>query len=138
MQETRRDNQPPAPRPRNRNVLRAWFDVRRSRLGSWAFALNRLTGLGLTLYLFIHLAVLYQLAQGPEAWNDFVALAKHPLYLLLDVVLLFGLLFHGLNGIRLTLVGMGIGAHKHRTLFWVLILTGLLLLVVSSYLVFTV
>lgn len=121
-----------------RAPLRAWFDVRRDRLGSWAFALNRLTAIGLTLYLIIHLAVLYQLAQGEAAWDSFLKLARSPIYLLLDVVLIFGLLYHGLNGIRVALVGMGVGARNHRTLFWVLIGIGALLLLVSAYLVFTI
>ncbi|HZD11364.1 MAG TPA: hypothetical protein VE553_08480, partial [Candidatus Binatia bacterium] len=56
---------------RAKRPLSAWFDVRRDQLGSWAFALNRLTGLGLTLYLFIHLVVLSMLAQGESRWDPF-------------------------------------------------------------------
>jgi succinate dehydrogenase / fumarate reductase cytochrome b subunit len=117
--------------------LSAWFDVRKRRVGSWAFALNRLTGLGLVLYLFLHLAVLSLLIQGEESWNQFVALAKNPLFLLLDVVLIFGLLFHALNGIRVALVGMGIGIKNQRMMFWVLAAIGAILLVIAAFLVFT-
>ncbi|MEW5989063.1 MAG: succinate dehydrogenase, cytochrome b556 subunit [Chloroflexota bacterium] len=123
-------------RPRRR--LRAWFNVRRDHLGAWAFALNRLTGLGLTLYLFIHLAVLSTLAQGESQWDNFIALARSPLFLTLDVVLLFGLLFHGLNGLRVGLVGLGIGGRRHRRLFWILVGLGSLLLAVSAWRVFTI
>jgi len=52
-------------------------------------------------------------------------------------VLLFGLLFHGLNGIRVALVGMGIGVQGQRTLFWTLMIIGLVLLAVGGVLVFT-
>ncbi|MFL7837929.1 MAG: succinate dehydrogenase, cytochrome b556 subunit [Candidatus Promineifilaceae bacterium] len=117
--------------------LTAWFDVRKRRVGSWAFALNRLTGLGLVLYLFLHLAVLSLLVQGEEAWDQFVALAKNPLFLFLDVVLIFGLLFHALNGIRVALVGMGIGIKSQRSMFWILAAIGAILLVISAFLVFT-
>lgn len=123
---------------RARNPLQAWFDVRRDRLGTWAFALNRLTGIGLTVYLFLHLGVLSLLAQGPEAWDSFLALAHNPFYLILDIVLIFGIIFHGLNGIRVGLVGMGIGARSQRTLFWILMAIGLVLLLVSAWLVFTI
>jgi succinate dehydrogenase / fumarate reductase, cytochrome b subunit len=125
-------------RLQQRAPLRAWFDVRRDRLGSWAFALNRLTALGLTLYLFLHLAVLFLLSQGEEAWDSFLALAKSPWFLALDVVLIFGVLYHGLNGTRVALVGMGVGARNHRTLFWVLIGIGALLFVISAVMVFTI
>jgi len=122
---------------RQRGVV-GWFDVRRRRVGAWAFALNRITGLGLVLYLIIHLAVLSLLAQGEAAWNDFIALAKTPFFLFLDVVLIFGLLFHGLNGIRVALVGMGIGVENQKTAFWVLMSVGAVLLVVSAVGIFMV
>jgi succinate dehydrogenase / fumarate reductase cytochrome b subunit len=138
MADARLDNQAEERRVRSRNPISAWFDVRRERLGFWAFALNRLTGLGLTLYLFIHLGVLFLLSRGPDAWDSFLELAKSPIYLLLDVVLIFGLLFHGLNGIRVGLVGMGVAARSHRTLFWVLIGIGALLFLVSVFLVYTI
>ncbi len=115
----------------------SWLDVRGRRLGAWAFALNRLTGLGLVLYLVIHLLVLSLLTQGESRWNDFIALAKSPAFLFLDVVLFFGLLFHGLNGIRVALVGMGLGVERHKTLFWVLMTIGAVLLLLSAWKVFS-
>lgn len=138
MADARLKNEAAKSRPVDRNPIRAWFDVRRDSLGSWAFALNRLTGLGLTLYLFIHLGVLFLLSRGPDSWDSFLELAKSPLYLLLDVVLIFGLLFHGLNGIRVGLVGMGVAANSHRSLFWLLIGIGAVLFAVAVYLVFTI
>ncbi|MCA9970819.1 MAG: hypothetical protein KC425_11425, partial [Anaerolineales bacterium] len=84
------------------------------------------------------LAVLSTLLRGEAGWNDFLALARSPLFLLLDVILIFGILFHGLNGIRVALVGMGIGVRNHRTLFWVLMAVGLVLLVLSAWKVFTI
>lgn len=116
---------------RQRGVA-SWFDVRGRRVGAWAFALNRITGLGLVLYLIIHLAVLSLLAQGEAAWNDFITLAKTPFFLFLDVVLIFGILFHGLNGIRVALVGMGIGVRSQKTAFWALMTVGGVLLVASA------
>lgn len=125
-------------RVRPKNPIRAWFDVRRDRLGSWAFALNRLTALGLTLYLAIHLVVLFMLTRGPESWDPFIQLVRSPLFLALDVVLIFGILFHGLNGLRVAFVGLGIGARNHRTLFWILSAIGFVLLLISAWLVFTI
>ena len=122
---------------RAKNPIRAWFDVRRDRAGSWAFALNRLTALGLTLYLFLHLAVLFLLTRGEEGWDSFIALAKTPFFLILDVILIFGVLFHGLNGIRVTLVGLGMGADRQRTLFWVVTAVTIVLLTISAYIIFT-
>jgi succinate dehydrogenase / fumarate reductase cytochrome b subunit len=116
----------------------AWFDVGGRKAGTWAFALNRLTGLGLMLYLMVHMGVLTLLLRGEEQWDEFVELASHPLILALDVVLIFGILYHGLNGIRVALVGMGIAVRWQKPRFWVLMAAGALLLVASGWLVFTV
>jgi succinate dehydrogenase / fumarate reductase cytochrome b subunit len=121
---------------RPKRPLKSWFDVRGRKAGSWAFALNRLTGIGLSLYLFIHLIVLTTLLQGEQAWNDFVAIAKTPPFLVLDVLLIIGLVFHGLNGLRVALVGSGIAAGKQRSLFWILMIIGALIAIVGGVLVF--
>jgi succinate dehydrogenase / fumarate reductase cytochrome b subunit len=79
---------------------------------------NRVTGLGLLVYLYLHLGVLSLLLAGESAWTDFLEVATSTVFLLLDVVLLFGLLFHGLNGVRVALVGSGIVPNRQRALFW--------------------
>lgn len=122
---------------RPKRPLKSWFDVRTRKMGTWAFALNRLTGIGLSLYLVVHLGVLSLLLQGEEGWNAFIDLARSPFFLTLDVILLFGFLFHGLNGIRVALVGMGIGVNNQRVLFWVLMVIGLVLLLIGAGLIFT-
>jgi succinate dehydrogenase / fumarate reductase cytochrome b subunit len=99
--------------------MKDWFDPRHRASGGWAFLLHRLSGLGLVFYLYLHLAVLNQLRAGPEGWDVFLALARSPLFLLLDGLLLAGVLIHGLNGLRLTLLGLGYGLRWQKPLFWV-------------------
>ena len=120
-----------------RRVL-AWLDVGGRKVGTWAFAFNRLTGIGLTLYLLLHFGVLTLLFLGEAQWDAFIALARSPLFLALDVVLIFGILYHGLNGIRVALVGMGIAVRWQKALFWGLMALGALLLAVGGWLVFTI
>jgi len=107
----------PEPGPARRRGFVGWFDPRGRRLGGYAFILNRLSGLGLVAYLFMHLAILSLLVQGPNAWDTFVDIALSPPVLVFDVVLLAGMLFHGLNGIRVGLVGMGLVVSRQRALF---------------------
>ncbi len=95
-----------------------WFELRWKPAGMLAFMLHRLSGMALVFYLYLHLAVLAQLRQGPAAWDGFLALVRSPIFLFLDALLLFGVLLHGLNGLRLTLVGLGIGLPWQRSLFW--------------------
>jgi succinate dehydrogenase / fumarate reductase cytochrome b subunit len=99
-----------------------WFDVRRRKLGMWAYALNRITGIGLVVYLYLHLAVLSLLLRGPGSWDSFVSLARAPFFLTLDVILLAGMLIHGLNGLRIVLTGLDVGVKAQKVLFGVLML----------------
>jgi len=93
-----------------------WLDPRGRHLGTWAFALNRLTGLGLVAYLYLHLIVLSTLLRGPEAWDGLVAVFRRPVFLALDVLLVLGLAVHGLNGLRVALVGSGLLVDRHKAL----------------------
>jgi succinate dehydrogenase / fumarate reductase cytochrome b subunit len=102
--------------------------VRKRGTGQWAFSLNRFTSLGLVFYLYLHLGVLSLLLLGGEAWDDFLDLATTPLFLGFDVLLVFGLLFHGLNGLRVALVGSGIAADRQKALFWSFMVFGSILL----------
>lgn len=85
-------------------------------MGGLAFALNRITGLGLVLYLYLHLIILSTLVRGAGAWDQFVELALSPPFLALDVILLTGMLIHGLNGIRVGLVGLGLVASRQKAM----------------------
>jgi len=83
-----------------------------------AFILHRLSGIGLVAYLYLHLALLNKLREGPQAWDSFLHIMRSPLVQVLDALLLFGILIHGLNGLRLTLVGFGAFLRWQRVLFW--------------------
>ena len=95
-----------------------WFIPFRRDIGSWAFALNRITALGLTLYLFMHLFILGKLAQGPDAYNEFLTLTENPLIKLGEWAVVAAAILHGLNGIRIILPSFGVGVTRQKQLFW--------------------
>jgi succinate dehydrogenase / fumarate reductase, cytochrome b subunit len=109
-----------------------WFDPRGRTIGGWAFAVNRITGLGLVFYLYLHLAVLSLLLGGADAWNDFLRIATTTVFLLLDVLLVFGLLYHGLNGVRVALIGTGLVPGRERALFWAGTVIGTIALIAAG------
>jgi succinate dehydrogenase / fumarate reductase cytochrome b subunit len=111
-------------------------DVRRGGVGAWAYALNRITGVGLVVYLYLHLGVLSLLLGGEDSWDSFVDVARSDLVLGLDVVLLAGLLIHSLNGIRITLVTLGIGVRFQGAMFVGAMAVGGITLAVMAALIF--
>ena len=128
IDEIRKAREGPGPVPRKGVGPVAWFDIRRRGLGHFAFSLNRITGLGLVFYLYLHLAVLSTLLRGEDAWDSFLGLATAPFFLLLDVLLIFGLLAHGLNGLRLALVGSGRAVDQQKALYRSIQVIGTILL----------
>lgn len=96
----------------------AWFIPIRRDIGSWAFALNRITALGLTFYLFLHLFILGKLAQGPGAYDEFLALTENPFIKLGEWAVVAAAILHGLNGIRIILTSFGVGVTRQKQLFF--------------------
>ena len=94
-----------------------WARVRGRHLGSVAFFTNRVTGLLLIAYLYLHLGVLYLLTEGPGSWANVLNLFKNHWFLALESLLILFILVHGLNGLRLALVGTGVGVRHQRAWF---------------------
>lgn len=104
-----------------------WFDPRGKPATSWAFILNRLAALGLTFYLGLHLVVLHKLSQGAQAYNNFVAFSQTPLIKIGEIILIAAVLFHGLNGLRLTLHAFSLGLRQQKKLFAVAVIVTVLI-----------
>ena len=101
-----------------------WFDPRGRTGGTFAFILNRITAIGLTVYLYLHLVILGKLAQGPEAFDSFIETAKSPLFITGELLVIVAGLYHGLNGLRIVLTSFGIGSTVQKQLFYaVLVVT---------------
>ena len=109
-----------------------WFIPIRRDIGSWAFALNRVTAIGLTIYLFLHLIVLGRLAQGPGAYDQFLALTENPLIKLGEWAVVAAAILHGLNGIRIILTSFGVGVTRQKQLFYGFMLVALFIILVFT------
>ncbi len=109
-----------------------WLDPRGRAAEGRAFALHRITGLLIVVYLYVHLCVLSMLLVGNSSWHSFLSLVTAKGFLAFDVVLIMMLLFHGLNGIRVALVGSGIGVRYERSMFIAAISVGFCAIVFTA------
>ncbi len=87
---------PQGPGPRETG----WRDPRGRAAEGRGFALHRITGLLLVVYVYVHLWILSMLLIGNSSWHSFLSLVTAKGFLAFDIVLILMLLFHGLNGIR--------------------------------------
>jgi succinate dehydrogenase / fumarate reductase cytochrome b subunit len=111
----------------------SWFIPFRRDIGYWAFALNRVTALGLTLYLFLHLIVLGTLAQGPGAYDEFLVLTENPFIKLGEWAVVAAAILHGLNGIRIILTSFGVGVTRQKQLFYgFMVIAALIILIFTA------
>jgi len=89
-------------------------------IGMWAWVLFRISGLILAAYLFVHVWVISQgRAGGPESLDSLFELFDHPILVFLDFMLVAAVLYHALNGVRIILMDLGVGIHRHKAIFWV-------------------
>lgn len=87
--------------------------------GMVAQVAQRITGLLLLVYLFIHVRTVHELSDGPAAFDRAVATFKTPVFRLLEIALLGTVILHALNGVRLMLLDVGIGHRRQRQMFWI-------------------
>jgi succinate dehydrogenase / fumarate reductase cytochrome b subunit len=126
------NNQPSA------RKLFSWFNPMGRQVGGWGFILNRVTGLGLTLYLYLHLVILGQLAMGPNAYDNFLKLIHNPIFVFGEFLVVAAGLIHGLNGIRVGLTSLGIAVPQQKGLFIGLMILAVLASLYFAYRMFTV
>jgi succinate dehydrogenase / fumarate reductase, cytochrome b subunit len=90
--------------------------------GMLAWMIQRVSGLLLLFYLFLHVLTINKLSQGPAAFDQAMSFFQRPAFKLLEIALLGTVVLHALNGIRITLIDLGMGHEKQRQLFWLLAL----------------
>jgi succinate dehydrogenase / fumarate reductase cytochrome b subunit len=103
------------------------LNPRNMRLGMYAWLIQRLSGLYLVIFVLTHIAAIAQanlvIIQGFQA-QVFDAL-RNPFWadgspaLLFDLLTLGIIAFHGMNGIRIVFLDLGLGVQRHRIAFWI-------------------
>ncbi len=114
-----------------------WFNPVGRQTGGWAFLVNRITALGLTFYLFLHLAILGLLAQGPNGYNSFLKLVRNPIFTAGELLVVAAAFLHGLNGIRIVLTTFGLGVNRQKQLFYGLMAVGIIVIIIFGLRMFT-
>jgi succinate dehydrogenase / fumarate reductase cytochrome b subunit len=98
----------------------------RGRSGQWAFVGHRVTGVLVFLFLLLHI-VDVSLVRWPAAYDDVHAVYGNVVLRLFEVGLLFALVFHSLNGLRIVAVDLFPEAVRNqRRLFQVVVTLTLL------------
>jgi succinate dehydrogenase / fumarate reductase cytochrome b subunit len=90
--------------------LKGWVAGGRWGPDRYLYFLHRLTGLGLLFYFVAHIFVTSARAFGQMRWEAAMGSVSGPLFLVGEYLIFVAFVFHAINGLRLALVEVGIGA----------------------------
>lgn len=113
-----------------------WFRFRGKGIGYFGYAFQRLSGIVIVFYLYLHYIVLSNLLRGPVTYNDIVGsitYGPYDIFVAFDVLLALVIFYHGANGIRLALNEIGIGLKHNKLFFYLFEVVSMALLVVFLY-----
>jgi succinate dehydrogenase / fumarate reductase, cytochrome b subunit len=98
--------------------------VYRGRSGQWAFVTHRITGFLVFFFLLLHI-VDVSLVARPDVYDEVHELYGNVVLRLFEVGLLFGLVYHSLNGLRIVMLDFFPGGirNERRALQAVIFLT---------------
>ena len=94
-------------RLKNSLGLWGWLGGGRYGLERTAYALHRLTGLGILAYFLMHIFVTGARLGGPERWDRTMAFFGRPSFKIGEFLVFLAFAFHAINGIRLVFVELG-------------------------------
>jgi len=93
--------------------------VYRGKSGQWAFLFHRISGFLIFFFLLLHIVDVSLINVSHELYDEVHELYGNILLRLFECGLLFGLLYHSLNGLRIVLVDFfPEGVKDQRPLFW--------------------
>ena len=86
--------------------------------GMWSWLFHRVSGLGILLFLFIHIVDISLLGFGPQIYNEGILLFDQIIVRFLSLAVIAAVLFHAFNGVRIMFIDFWRkGAHYQRAMF---------------------
>ncbi|HLI50568.1 MAG TPA: succinate dehydrogenase, cytochrome b556 subunit [Thermomicrobiaceae bacterium] len=99
---------------------------------SWA--LHRLSGIGVLVFLLLHILDIFIIGYGPKDFNDLLFLYHNPVFRIGEVILIAGVYYHAYNGVRILLIDFWPKAFQwERQLFYGVIGLFIVSFVPSAY-----
>ncbi|HEX9018380.1 MAG TPA: succinate dehydrogenase, cytochrome b556 subunit [Anaerolineaceae bacterium] len=81
-------------------TLRGYVSYR-GKEGQWSFLLHRITGLGVLLFLAVHILDTATVYFFPNLYGEVINLYRSTLFGIGEIALVFCLFYHGVNGVRI-------------------------------------
>lgn len=86
--------------------------------GTWAWALHRISGIGVWLFVVLHVIDIYLVGGNPAAYDEILKFYASPIGRVLEVLLGAALLYHALNGLRIVIIDLWPAMTVHAQKLW--------------------
>ena len=108
----------------------------RGQSGQWSWLFHRVTGVGVLLFLLIHIVDITLIGFGPKVYNDGIAIFSLPVVRASSLALIASVLYHAVNGIRIMIIDFWPAGHKYqRAMFWGVVIIAVAGFIPMSYFV---
>ncbi|OOP56024.1 MAG: succinate dehydrogenase, cytochrome b556 subunit [Candidatus Brocadia carolinensis] len=103
-----------------RNIKESFQDLLKNRnAGMYAFWAHRITGIVVTIFLFLHIWTLSSVFRGKDAYDYAISKFDTTFGYLFQYVLLLTVAIHLVNGIRITVVDFCGITRSQKKLLWI-------------------
>lgn len=102
--------------------------------GMWSWVAQRITGIAVFFFLYVHVLDTALVRVSPEAYDIIIATYKTPIVNLLEVGLVGAVLYHALNGLRVIAVDFWArGPRYQRQMLWVVVGVWAVVMIPGTY-----
>ena len=102
--------------------------------GMWSWLLHRIAGLGVLLFLLVHIVDISLLSFGPKVYNEGIALFGTIIVRIISLALIAAVFYHAFNGIRIMLIDFVPWAVRYqRSMFWAAIVLSVICFIPIAY-----
>ena len=92
---------------------RGWVWAGKYKLERYLYLLHRITGLGLILFVIVHLVMttIFRI-QGQDVWEATMTILQNPWFKFGEYLVVVAFIYHALNGLRLIIQELGFALGK--------------------------
>ncbi len=105
----------------------------RGALGQWSWVLHRITGLGVLLFLVLHVIGVSWAVFFPELWEKEILIYQHPLFTIGEFALTACVIYHALNGLRIGILDYNPKWWKHQQQAAIYVLIGTVVILIPTF-----
>lgn len=103
----------------------------RGGIGQLSYILHRVTGLGILVFLVIHVVDTSLVFFFPALYADAIAIYRSVPFMIGEIFLVFSVIYHGVNGVRIAILDLYLTKNwenktHHNSVIWTLVVSVLL------------